>query len=216
MCSSANARYRVAVVGAVDVSGNTQTDAFESSFATIDTVAPALTLAAPEPGAWVATAQPNVRFAMSDVLSGLALDTITLGVDGELVPAEELTVEDDAFTWTPASELSDGTHELVAAVADRAGNVTTTTESIGIDTVAPDAPSLVGLSEGRAVRGAFTFEASAVDGTSGGRAHRAPSDGRAVRELTGAGLSASARYDTAPRRVRGLFGARGRPGRECR
>ncbi|WP_035367403.1 Ig-like domain-containing protein, partial [Acinetobacter haemolyticus] len=66
--------------------------------------------------------------------------TVVVTIDGEDYEA----VNNGDGTWTLAddvvAELADGDHEVTVTATDPAGNVGSTTGTITIDTVAPDAP----------------------------------------------------------------------------
>jgi Big-like domain-containing protein/carboxypeptidase family protein/PA14 domain-containing protein len=159
-----NSIYTVTVNGAVDLAGNTQTIAFVSTFATIDTVAPVLTLNQPSPNSWTTNPRPLIEIATIEQLSGIDPGGLTVAVDGNPLA---VTLAGSAIRGTPASALPDGQHTVAASVRDRAGNTGTLSAGFGSDTVAPSAALFTGAAEGGALRGVVTLTASATDGASG-------------------------------------------------
>jgi hypothetical protein len=97
---------------------------------TIDTVPPVITLnGAPS----VTTNNPSATiFGTTDTASGTL---ITVDVDGQTLTA----VVQSNGTWNVAPEtaLGDGVYTVTASVTDPAGNTSTTTEQLTVDTVAP-------------------------------------------------------------------------------
>ena len=170
----------VRVVGARDASGNAQTVAFTSHFATHDTQPPVLVLSQPPSGSWTNVARPPISVSLSDVLSGIDAASGTLAIDGvSVTPARSSS----ALGYTPVSDLADGTHALHATVADRAANSATLDAELRIDRVAPGPAQLSGLSAGQALTGLVAIAASASDALSGVQRIRVLSDGVQVLEL---------------------------------
>lgn len=182
--------YSVVVNGAVDESGNRQTVAFRSNFTTRDTVAPTLRLDAPAESAWSQTAQPLVKLSAADSLSGVDINTATLTLDGQNVA---VTRSGNTIQFTPSANLAEGTHALAATVADRAGNVATLNAALKVDTVAPSAAQVMGVTPDALVRGVVRLGASAADQTSGIHHVDILSDGQPV--LTVAAPSLQADFD---------------------
>ena len=160
-----NVRYTVSVQGAVDTLGNQQTALFTTSFATPDLVAPSVVLTTPLPDAWTRSATPTISFTVSDNLSGMDPATIALNIDGEAVAPTSVTAS--AFSFVPASPLTEGPHTVLASVADRGGNVGSFSASFSVDSIAPSVAQLAGITEGQTLRGDVPVSASASDATSG-------------------------------------------------
>lgn len=156
--------YAVTVNGAVDLSGNTQTQAFLSSFKTVDTVPPALAMTSPSPGTWVTTARPTIRVSVTDALSGPAMTTGQLLLDGTAVPA---SIQGNTLVFTPSSDLAEGAHSVEATAQDRGGNVGSVSAGFSIDTLAPSAAVITGATEGQTLRGTLSLGGSADDLGSG-------------------------------------------------
>jgi len=126
--------FTVTVNGARDVTGNAQTTAFQSTFRSHDTHAPALVLQQPVPGTWVNSGLPTIVVVASDSLSGVDMNTGTLKVDGAAVA---VTISGNSLTGVPAQSLTDGVHTVEASVQDRAGNTGPLAGEVWIDTTAP-------------------------------------------------------------------------------
>lgn len=100
---------------------------------TVDTVAPTLTITAPaEDGSYVAVSSFTVAGVTNDAGSSIASVTITLnGVDQGSV----IVNANGSFTKTVS--LANGLNTLVITAADRAGQITSITRTIYLDTSAP-------------------------------------------------------------------------------
>ena len=165
----ADARYTVTVNGAEDESGNRQTVAFTSTFRTLDTLPPVLTLVAPADGAWVKTARPAFHVGLSDGPFGLGADPATakLFVDEPEVAAAKSA---GAITWTPPADLAEGTHAFRAEVRDHAGNLGTLGVpqplTVRIDTALPEPVPILGVDPG-VVSGVLHLQSDATDVGSG-------------------------------------------------
>jgi hypothetical protein len=120
-----NSTYPV-TASVVDGAGNTGN---ATQQLTIDTVPPSLTL---DGGSAVTTNDPTPKISgTSDVAPGTL---VLVTVDSQTVKAVVQTTQ----TWNVAvAALADGTHTVTAAVTDPAGNVTTASQQVTIDTVAP-------------------------------------------------------------------------------
>jgi Ice-binding-like/Bacterial Ig-like domain len=120
-----NGTYPV-TASVVDGAGNTGN---ATQQLTIDTVPPSLTL---DGGSAVTTNDPTPKVSgTSDVAPGTL---VLVTVDSQTVKAVVQTTQ----TWNVAvAALADGTHTVTAAVTDPAGNVTTASQQVTIDTVAP-------------------------------------------------------------------------------
>src|SRR4029078_10192431 len=108
---AAESVYNVTVLGAIDVSGNAQTVAFVSHFATTDTGAPALVPTQPLSD-WVNTSKPFIAFSASDPVSGIASNSGTLTLDGPPVTG----TFGATIAYTPATPLAEGAHNAQATV----------------------------------------------------------------------------------------------------
>jgi hypothetical protein len=159
-----DAAYKLRAQGAVDLSGNVQTVAFTSTFKTLDTQPPTMSLNAPPPGGWTTQPRPLVQVLVSDALSGVDTTTATLHLDGRLVTASASTA---AISFTPAAALAEGQHAVEAGVKDRAGNPSALTAAFGVDTLAPSAAALAGVSDGQTVAGTLSLSATAAEDGSG-------------------------------------------------
>lgn len=159
----AESRYTVTVTGAVDASGNQQTTAFTSTFATTDSVAPALAIVSPADGAWTNAPRPAINVSVTDALSGVDMATATLVLDGQSVQQ----IGGGSIFYVPPANLADGTHSFTAGVSDKAGNRATISGTFRIDTIAPGPATLTGIAEGQIVKGNVTIGGTATDEGSG-------------------------------------------------
>ena len=158
--------YTVTVNGAIDLSGNQQTQAFSSSFKTLDTMAPVLSLSSPGNGHWVKVPRPSITVLTSDGAgSGIDPATASMLLDGAAVA---VVAAGSAMTHTPPVDLAQGQHAVAASAADRAGNVGTLSGvGFGVDTVAPEAAQVLGVDEGQVLSGSVTLGGFADDPGSG-------------------------------------------------
>jgi hypothetical protein len=122
-----------------DPAGNTSPASADTTF-TVDTTAPnPAVVSTPADGSttndttptYTGTAEPN--------------STVNLIIDG----GTPVTVPVDAsgnWTYTPTTALADGPHTVEATATDAAGNTgaTSPTNTFTVDTVAPDAPVIIG------------------------------------------------------------------------
>lgn len=105
-------------------------------------VAPTITVNAPTTGSVITNSLPTITWDVLDNDSGINPATITLSVDGSLVPADGISKTETAqgyiCAYTPATALSDGSHALVFNVSDNDGNAATAVvTNFKIDTVPP-------------------------------------------------------------------------------
>ncbi|HEY6308047.1 MAG TPA: carboxypeptidase regulatory-like domain-containing protein [Candidatus Angelobacter sp.] len=156
----ANTTFTVTVNGETDPSGNKQTVAFTSTFASVDTIPPVVQLVSPASGSFVTTGRPGISFSATDALSGVDFTTAKLNLDGQQVATGTLS-------FTPPTSLSEGPHTVSASVADRVGNVGTASGSFTVDTQPPSAAQVSGVTNGQVVQGIVALTLSATDATSG-------------------------------------------------
>ena len=108
-------------IEAYDAAGNMATRFTQIK---VDTVAPVVDPVVPTPDGlndWFVTAPVAISVNGSDDLSGL----------------ESATVSTDTETWQENLDLSDGSHTVSFRSTDVAGNITTVTRDVKVDTVAP-------------------------------------------------------------------------------
>jgi hypothetical protein len=121
----ANGTYSV-TASVVDGAGNTGN---ATQQLTIDTIPPALTL---DGGPTVTTNDPTPKISGTSDVAPDTLVWVTVG--SQTVKA----VVQSTQTWNVAvAALTDGAHTVTAAVTDPAGNTTTTSQQVTVDTVAP-------------------------------------------------------------------------------
>ncbi len=103
----------------------------------IDTTAPAITNYSPVNDSITLDNTPVVNVKIADEFSGIKVDTISLTIDGTAVTATYDSTT-GIVSYTPAAALTDGWHDLVLTVSDKAGNSSTSaTWKLGIDTAGP-------------------------------------------------------------------------------
>jgi len=174
-------RYSLVVNGAVDLSGNPQTQASSTTFWTRDTIAPVLALTQPAADGWTNMPRPTISVGITEAGTGadttadgskLWLDCQAPSLDGcEPVNASRTA---SSLSFVPPSDLSDGLHMVAARVKDKAQppNLGTLAAAFGVDTVLPGPAGLTitgGATEGSALvlRGSVGLAAAALDASSG-------------------------------------------------
>ncbi|MEI8648194.1 Ig-like domain-containing protein [Paraglaciecola sp. Hal342] len=119
-----------------DTAGNSTT---ESDTGSIDTVAPSLTVEAPDNSS---DATPTITGTTNEPDNAIVSITVT-GNNG-VVQTFDTTVMDNAFSVDVPSDLVDGNYTVSATITDASGNSTTESDTGSVDTVAPsisvDAP----------------------------------------------------------------------------
>jgi hypothetical protein len=167
-----------------DVAGNTTTS---TRTIQLDTTPPSVTVTIPPPNGSAGWYTSTTLFSTSeaDAVSGVALTEYSV----------------DSGPWqTSAPSLLDGTHSVQVRVTDRAGNTTTSTTTVNVDTTPPSS-AFVSPAEGSTtvVHGSITMSGGTVDITSGAAgAEISLDDGATWLPLTlGAGGSWSYTWDTA-------------------
>ncbi|MEI8648196.1 Ig-like domain-containing protein [Paraglaciecola sp. Hal342] len=119
-----------------DTAGNSTT---ESDTGSIDTVAPSLTVEAPDNSS---DATPTITGTTNEPDNAIVSITVT-GSNG-VVQTFDTTVMDNAFSVDVPSDLVDGNYTVSATITDASGNSTTESDTGSVDTVAPsisvDAP----------------------------------------------------------------------------
>lgn len=161
---AADTRYTVTISGAIDASGNRQTAPYTTTFATLDTIAPSMTLRHPLANAWANAARPAVQIDLADALSGIDITTATLSIDGAAV---QQTGGSTQIYYVPSADLAEGTHTLDASIRDKAGNRSALSATFSIDTQLPSAATVTGVTEGQKISGTVTLGGAATDSGSG-------------------------------------------------
>ena len=104
---------------------------------TVDTVAPSLSITAPQQDAYLSSNQPSIELTYSDSGSGVDTDTLTLQLSGSELPAT-CSFGTSAADCTPDSVLEDGPATVTATIQDQAGNTSSPAQvSFVVDTIAP-------------------------------------------------------------------------------
>ncbi len=128
--------YTVTVNGQRDAAGNTQTQAFVSSFTIQDRTAPVVD-PLPIDGTIVRDFTPTIIATYHDNLSGINTSTVVITVDNVNV-TQNASVTGSQVSYTPSTALAGGQHTATVQVADNAGNVSTLrTASFAIDDSGP-------------------------------------------------------------------------------
>lgn len=117
----------------IDISDNDGNEAVQKSITfTVDTVPPSLNVTSPTEGLITNNASLTVAGTTNDVSSSPVTVTITLnGADQGSVP----TTSDGSFS--KAVTLAEGANVIIVTAADTAGNVTTVTRNVTLDTSVP-------------------------------------------------------------------------------
>jgi hypothetical protein len=113
--------YTVTVNGQRDAAGNTQTQAFVSTFTIQDRTAPDYRSVADRRHS-VRVFKPTIIATYHDNLSGIKTNTVVLTVDGVNV-TQNASVTGSQVTYTPSTALTGGHHVVTVQVADNVGNV---------------------------------------------------------------------------------------------
>lgn len=141
--------YYPVVVRAYDEAGNLAEETVSGSFANVlklkvlEKSAPVASIQYPSAGANIGNnAQPTIRFRLTDGGSGVNPSTVRISLDGtEYAPSTadfDVDGEELDCTFTPASSLADGVHEIIVSGADYDGNqATPVSSSFKIDTTPP-------------------------------------------------------------------------------
>src|SRR6185369_15477065 len=111
--------YTVNVNGQRDAAGNTQTQAFVSSFTTQDRTAPVVDPLAID-GTTVRDFTPTIIATYHDNLSGIKTSTVVLTLDNVNV-TQSASVTGSQLTFTPTTSLAGGSHTVTVQVADNSG-----------------------------------------------------------------------------------------------
>lgn len=128
-----NAAHTV-VVNISDNDGNAATQ--QTATFTVDTVDPTLNITSPTEGLVTNQASLTVAGATNDVTSSPVTVTIKLNeVDQGTVPVE------GSGAFSKVVTLTEGTNTIVVTATDTAGNSTTVTRTVGLDTSVPEITS---------------------------------------------------------------------------
>ena len=104
---------------------------------TVDTIAPDLSITAPEQDANLSTSQPTIQFSYSDSVSGVDTDTLTLQLNGSELPVT-CSSGTSTSSCVPDLALQDGPATVTATIQDQAGNTSAPAQvDLFVDTVAP-------------------------------------------------------------------------------
>ena len=153
---------------ATDAAGNLSTTI--SRTVTVDTNDPTLGFtSAPADNAVVATATPSYAGTATD--STTTVTGVKVDVDGNGYTTDGLTCTNcntasATWTWTPTTALIDGLHVVTFEATDAAGNLTTTTRSVTVDTGNPAVAFTSGPDDTAIVAGGSpTYGGTATDTT---------------------------------------------------
>lgn len=104
-----------------DFAGNT--NSVSSSFI-IDTTPPQISKLSPADGSILGNAKPTILAEFSDNISGIDTSTAKITLDG-LEVTTLAQIASTGFSYTPDTDLSDGSHNVTGDVKDKAGNPAT-------------------------------------------------------------------------------------------
>ncbi|MDX6694607.1 MAG: large repetitive protein [Blastocatellia bacterium] len=117
---SESSAYTVTVNGQRDASGNVQTQPAINTFTTLDRSAPVVD-PLPIDGTRIRAYRPTITATYHDNLSGIKTSSVVLKLDNVNVTAGAV-VTGSQVTYTPATPLSGGHHNLSVQVSDNANN----------------------------------------------------------------------------------------------
>ncbi len=100
----------------------------------VDTHAPAITELSPSQGSIVTSAHPTISASFSDSLSGVAVSSVSLSLDGTDVSAQSLITE-SSMIFIVSSALVDGLHTIILSLSDQAGNALSESVSFTVQTL---------------------------------------------------------------------------------
>lgn len=130
----------------------------------VDTIAPEFMLISPPEG-FISTNRPIFTFTAVDSGSGVDIDSLELWLDGTKQTAW-ISLDGNSVSFTPPTDLSEGTHTITVSVRDVAGNMGELTVEHFVDTIAP-VVTLVSPSEGYLTDNLSSFVMAASDSGSG-------------------------------------------------
>ncbi len=108
---------------------------------TVDSTPPVYSAHSPANDSISKNAKPEISLLATDALSGIAQDSISLEIDGQ--PAtHSFESSTGRISYIPESNLSDGWHVITSTASDLAGNSSTTSWRVGIDTASPSISNL--------------------------------------------------------------------------
>jgi hypothetical protein len=139
----------------------------ETDSAYVDNVSPVISDLTPADGAMVTTVTPAISATLYDELAGIDTTSVVMTVDSIVVSA---VVTPTSVTYTPTTDLSEGSHAATVDASDVAGNPATQTSwSFTVDITAPvitgqeATPAVVKPNEENTI----IFTAGVTDATSG-------------------------------------------------
>lgn len=149
-------------VKAVDSAGNFRETTWSFS---VDTIAPILTSPSPSDGNLSNSSPSSVSCSVTETGSGINASTVIVKIDGQVITSS-YDAGSKKITGTP-SNLSDGTHTVLAQIKDNAGNVGEFTWTFTVDTTPPVLSNFSPPDGGLGAGSNLTISAKAVDATSG-------------------------------------------------
>lgn len=114
-----------------------------SATANVETTAPTISELTPADGAYTNNPKPTISAVLADTESGIDEETISMTVEGsDVTDLAEYNSATGLLSYTPTSDLSDGSVAVVVNVDDIAGNSADAASwSFTVDTVEPTAPT---------------------------------------------------------------------------
>ena len=129
-----------------------------------DITPPVISNLSPQEGSKINSARPVISAGLSDATSGVNVASVKLSLDGADVVA---TVTGSSVSFTPTSDLSDGSHVVRVEVADRAGNRATAQSTFTTDVTPPVISNLVPQNGSTTDNARPSISAGLSDATSG-------------------------------------------------
>lgn len=134
-------KFNGTTITAIKYAGKTLTKLIYNGKLVFETIKPSVSITSPSSGATLNTARPAISFKLTDADSGVDITTLSLQLDSTTYKYNSSGVSYSAITngynvsFTPPSNLSDGSHSVCISVKDKFGNNSSlTTRSFTIST----------------------------------------------------------------------------------
>lgn len=118
----------------IDLAGNKE--AVKTLDLTIALAPPVISQIIPAEAQVLATSRPTFSAQFSATTVQLILEQTVITIDGDSIVADA-AVTQQGFSYTPLSDLADGTHTLSISIVDEAGNASNKSTAFTIDAVLP-------------------------------------------------------------------------------
>src|SRR6202030_4231167 len=97
---------------------------------------PTITITAPVTASYTNINHPPITVAYSDSGSGIDMTSLRVAIDG-VDHTAEFTATAAGSSGSPATALADGPHGITVSIKDLAGNQSTATANLIVDTIPP-------------------------------------------------------------------------------